>query len=93
MFEFLEEKSTCIHSRKILTLIDNNQASALAEHLAKYPSCRESYARIKAILQQIDQKIPLIEITPSERRESQQYLEKLLKTSQKKKGLLRYLPW
>ena len=93
MLEFLENKATCIHSRKIFTLIDTNQIRTLADHLCQCSNCRENYIKIQAVLQQIDQRIPFLVMTPEEQEESNLYLDQVLKKFHKKKGLLSYLPW
>ena len=93
MLEFLEDKATCLHSRKIFALIDTNKIHTFTEHLSQCSNCRDNYAKIKAILEQIDRKIPLIEITPEEQRETEQYLAQMLKKSHKQKGFFSFLPW
>ena len=93
MLEFLENKSTCIHSRKIFALIDTDKIQTLADHQCQCTNCRDNYAKIQTILQEIDRKIPLVEMTPEEHRETKRYLTQLLKKFHKKKGILSYLPW
>ena len=93
MLEFLENKSTCLHSRKIFTLIDTGKIDTLTDHISECSNCKDNYEKIKAILQQIDGKIPLIEMTPEIYKENKQYLSQLLKKNNKKKRLLSYLPW
>ena len=93
MLEFLEDKSICLHSRKIFSLIDTNQIHTFANHLSQCSDCRNSHTKIKTILEEIDKKIPLVEMTTEEHKENQEYLSQLLKKSHKKNGFLKYLPW
>ena len=93
MLEFLEKKSTCLHSRKIFSLIDTNQIDTFTDHLSQCSNCRENYAKIQTVLQEIDRKIPLVKMAPDEYQETKQYLAQLLKKFNKRKGILRFLPW